>query len=594
MASSSSSSRGGGGGLNLRSAGMEYMNKILDAISGMKALILDEDTTGLVSMVMTQSEILARDVFLTERLGADHERMVHLKAVAFVRPTRSNIQKLAAEFKDPRFGEYHLFFSNFLPGDLLQKLAEADQHEVVTQVHEFYFDYFVINRDLFTLNLNSSLQLSRPRSRWSRAEEVMFQRASSGLLSVLLSLKRKPEIRYAKGSSLATSFAKEIRAQIERQRDAFHFRQGQGCTLIIMDRRDDPVTPLLTQWTYQAMVHELLGMHNNRVDMSHTPGAKSSNRKELQDIVLTETDEFFAAHMRDNFGDLGVAVKELLQKYQKQFNTNKSIQTIEDMQTFVESYPEFKKFATNVSIHVAVMSELARLVDEHKLLDMSALEQELACASDHTNHLSELRERLQPGSSVSKIDAVRLSLLYALRYENHSSNQIRSIKSALRTKGVLDTDIALIDAMIGYAGSSQRGGDLFGDKTYGMLSKSIRSGVRAIKGVSNVYTQHNPLLCEVLDALQKGRLKESSYPIAMAGGAGKTREVVVFMLGGTTFEEAAAVAEFNKSNNAGIRVLLGGTSVQNSKSFLGELARLGAANRGGGGRFGGADALSLV
>ncbi len=29
--------------------------------------------------------------------------------------------------------------------------------------------------------------------------------------------------------------------------------------LLILDRSDDPLTPLLNQWTYQAMVHELLG-----------------------------------------------------------------------------------------------------------------------------------------------------------------------------------------------------------------------------------------------------------------------------------------------------------------------------------------------
>ena len=32
-----------------------------------------------------------------------------------------------------------------------------------------------------------------------------------------------------------------------------------------MDRRNDPVTPLLGQWTYQAMVHELIGVENGRV-----------------------------------------------------------------------------------------------------------------------------------------------------------------------------------------------------------------------------------------------------------------------------------------------------------------------------------------
>ncbi len=40
------------------------------------------------------------------------------------------------------------------------------------------------------------------------------------------------------------------------------------CLLLLLDRRHDPVTPLLSQWTYQAMVHQLIGIHHNRVDMS--------------------------------------------------------------------------------------------------------------------------------------------------------------------------------------------------------------------------------------------------------------------------------------------------------------------------------------
>lgn len=43
---------------------------------------------------------------------------------------------------------------------------------------------------------------------------------------------------------------------------------------LILDRREDPATPLLSQWTYQAMVHELLGMENNMVDLSHVKGVR--------------------------------------------------------------------------------------------------------------------------------------------------------------------------------------------------------------------------------------------------------------------------------------------------------------------------------
>lgn len=38
--------------------------------------------------------------------------------------------------------------------------------------------------------------------------------------------------------------------------------------MIITDRREDPVTPLLNQWTYQALLHELIGSINNRVDLA--------------------------------------------------------------------------------------------------------------------------------------------------------------------------------------------------------------------------------------------------------------------------------------------------------------------------------------
>jgi len=50
--------------------------------------------------------------------------------------------------------------------------------------------------------------------------------------------------------------------------------------------------------------------------------------------------------------------------------------------------------------------------------------------------------------------------------------------------------------------------------------------------------------------------------------------VVVFIVGGTTYEEAKAVADLNAAAernegwSAGMRLVLGGTSVQSSSSFL--------------------------
>lgn len=96
---------------------------------GMKVLLLDSVTTQVVAMVYSQSQILEKEVYLVERVDADHEAMQHLKAVYFIRPTRENIQTLCAEIARPRFAEYHVFFCNICPPDLLSQLAAADEHE---------------------------------------------------------------------------------------------------------------------------------------------------------------------------------------------------------------------------------------------------------------------------------------------------------------------------------------------------------------------------------------------------------------------------------------------------------------------------------
>jgi hypothetical protein len=64
-----------------------------------------------------------------------------------------------------------------------------------------------------------------------------------------------------------------------------------------------------------------------------------------------------------------------------------SIESIADMKRFVEDYPEFRKLSGNVSKHVTLVSELSRRVGEDNLLDVSELEQSLACNENHSSDL---------------------------------------------------------------------------------------------------------------------------------------------------------------------------------------------------------------
>lgn len=555
-------------------AARHYIEKIVSdqSISGMKALLLDRTTTKIVSMVYTQTQILDQEVYLVEQLGKEHESMGHLKAAVYIQPTDANIDLLIKECRKPQFSEYHVFFTNVVSKDKLQRLARADEFEVVKQVQEYYGDFMAVNEDIFHLGLTNSIQLSAD-SLSADAKRCLDQHVR-GLLSVFLSLKRRPsQIRYQGTSELARQVASEVVSTMKGD-DIYEFRRAPsepsytGTMLLILDRRDDPVTPLLTQWTYQAMVHECLGLFYNRVKMGDAPSVRG--QKDMQEIVLSVTsDPFFAAHRNDNFGDLGMAIKEMLSDYQKSQKLNENIQSVEDMQNFMVRYPEIRSQSVMVTKHVALMSELARRVDECQLLDISQLEQEIACSSDRSGHRRQTMEKLN-NPRVQLEDKVRLVLLYLLRYEN--SDDASNMRRALEEQGANYNQLKLLDSVLAYAGESKRASGLFSGG--GLMSQLGRQLKSSISGVENVYTQHIPLLAHTIDSASKGKLKDATYPLIHGTSGGpRPSELVIFVVGGTTMEEVSKVSELNNTlSSQNMRIILGGSNVHNSTSFLKEIA----------------------
>lgn len=593
-------------GLDCRAAIANYTDRIVSSVSGMKTILFDDDTKMVVSMVYTQSQILEKSVFLTASLvpsaqkkeekerTAPREKMPHLKCIVLCRANLTNVEAIVEELRNPYYGEYHLFFCNTLQPDMLSKIAQEDRSQLVKQVQEYYCDFLAVNSDLFEFGMQGYLKLSR--SGWTLYEDEMFRRSVRQMMAVLLSLRQKPTVRYQGSSDLAKRFSMELKHTMEQSenRQLFEFgnqappSNSSGETLLlILDRRDDPLTPLLSQWTYQAMVHELLGegLKYNVVDL----GPDFKGDKDLKLLTLSQgADEFYAANMFRDYGALADNTKKILDKYKDRFATTRNIQSVEDMTKFVEDFPEFKKLANNASKHVAVVGELSREIEELHLMDLSMLEQDMATTLDHASHLERVKNKIED-PDVTNREKLRLALLYVLKYETHGGNRAGEIKQLLRRH---DINEQMLDYILNYAGAARRAGDLFGAgpgfETFAQSMvnmfprKTGSSGAFAFENV-NQYMRHKPVLAKTLEEARTGRLSESKFPTTSGSGGGAgyappARETIVLMLGGTTFEEAALVNTFNTSPaiaGSGFKVLLGGTCIHNSKSFVYELNEFG-------------------
>uniref|UniRef100_A0A3B4T6Y3 Vacuolar protein sorting-associated protein 45 n=1 Tax=Seriola dumerili TaxID=41447 RepID=A0A3B4T6Y3_SERDU len=524
--------------MNVTLAVKQYISKMVESSGpGMKVLLMDRETTSIVSVVYTQSEILQKEVYLFERIDSQNrDSMKHLKAICFLRPTKENVEHLIQELRRPKYSVYFIYFSNVISKSEIKALAEADEQEVVAEV--------------------------QGRS-W---EPSMLSRCTQGLTSVLLALKKCPMIRYQLSSDMSKRLAESVKQIITKEYELFDFRKTEvPPLLLILDRSDDAITPLLNQWTYQAMVHELLGLNNNRIDLSRVPGIN----KDLREVVLSaENDEFYANNLYLNFGEIGTNIKNLMEDFQrKRPKGQQRLESISDMKAFVDNYPQFKKMSGTVSKHVTVVGELSRLVSERQLMEVSEVEQELACQNDHSNAQQSVRRLLQ-NPRLSELDAVRLVMLYALRYERHSSSILPSLMDELSRRGVSERHRRMVQSVVEYGGKRVRGSDLITPTDAVAITKQFFKG---LKGVENVYTQHQPLLHDTLDQLIKGRLKDSQFPYLGASSLrDRPQDIIVFVIGGATYEEALTVYNLNRST-PGVRIVLGGSSIHNTKSFLEEV-----------------------
>lgn len=561
--------------LNCYKATHDYIERMVTSVDGMKALVLDKETTSIVGLVYTQSDLISKDVFLVEcvnvladamieerneemqmrsqlrkgaimkgAVGVNEQSMQHLTAIAFLQPNAVTLDKLEVLLKSPRYKDYHIFFSNILPGGFLEALADKDPFQRIKSVHEYYADYFSVAPSLFHFNADSAnaIKAIQENTQFSSKASWSYDRDFQGLLSVMLSLKRRPDIRYMAGSDLCKRLGMDLVHTMNEEQDLFTFNHaaaGDGPTLLLLlDRKDDVVTPLLSQWTYQAMVHELLGITMNRIHLSskHAPkvdpskitkaGPKSPEEKSadaLRDVVLSsEQDAFFHDSMFVNFGELGIRVKRLVADFQQATKTQIKLESIDDMQRFVDNYPQFALQSGTVSRHVSVMGEISKVVNARKLLVVSAVEQELVCGTEHNEGYEKLL-KLCEDPTIMFLDKLRATMLYALRYDNQP-NHLPILKGHLRAhariSGYSETVLEFIDKALTMSCAHTRTWPLFSDSD-GTAASSLKSVVKSIatnvKGIDNIYTQHKGIIVDILSHAMNGELKTVQFPFAESG-----------------------------------------------------------------------------
>jgi hypothetical protein len=170
-----------------------------DTANPWKVLIYDKHTRGIISPLLSVSQLRALGVTLHLLLHSDRESIPDVPAVYFVRPTQENLAIIARDCSKHLYQRSHLHFSTRMERPVMEEFARLVVNtgglDSIASVHDQFVEFACLENRLFTLNVDDSYVLYNDPGATESDMEMAMNGIAGGLFSVVATLGSVPVIR---------------------------------------------------------------------------------------------------------------------------------------------------------------------------------------------------------------------------------------------------------------------------------------------------------------------------------------------------------------------------------------------------------------
>ncbi|KAH1267458.1 SNARE-interacting protein KEULE [Glycine max] len=352
-----------------------------DSKSTLKVLIMDKLTVKIMSHLCKMTDINGEGVSLGEDLYKQRQPLPTWDAIYFIQPTREKA---------------FVFFSSAISKELVMDIKK--DMEVLTRLgalREMNLEYFPIDSQGFITNNERALEELFGDEENNHKGVTCLNVMAKRIATVFASLREFPSVRFRAAKSLdattMTTFQDLIPTKlaagiwdclVKYKKSIPNFPQTETCELLILDRSIDQIAPVIHEWTYDAMCHDLLNMEGNKY-VHEVPG-KSGGPAERKEVLLEDHDpvwlELRHAHIADASERLHEKMTNFISKNkaaQIQHGSNSSEMSTRDIQTIVQALPQYSEQIDKLSLHVEIAGKINRIIRESGLRELGQLEQDL-------------------------------------------------------------------------------------------------------------------------------------------------------------------------------------------------------------------------
>ena len=197
----------------------------------------------------------------------------------------------------------------------------------------------------------------------------------------------------------------------------------------------DLVSPLVHEFTYQAMAHDLLPIKEGDKLTFHMKINEGTPLEEEKDMELTDKDKVWVEnrhrHMKDTIDKLMNDFQTFIQQNPNFTDQNQDTTSLNAIKDMLAGLPQFQEMKEAYSLHLTMAQESMNLFQRNKLPDIASVEQTLATGLDEDfkkpKNILDQVVRLLDDPAVTPSDRLRLIAVYVLYRNGLISDDIKRL-----------------------------------------------------------------------------------------------------------------------------------------------------------------------
>ncbi|KAF8079084.1 Sec1-like protein [Lyophyllum atratum] len=435
----------------LKEIGRKALIDALNSVNGAKTLVLDASLAGPLGLITEVSLLKHHGVDKMFWLEPGSLSSTTASIVYLCRPMIKYVKIIAAHIKQhAKESRKHTYTLLLVPriSTLVTQILEEEGVLGDVTISSYNLQFIPLADDVISLEHDNAF-----KSLWAYGDESVIFDSAQALTTFQKLYGLFPRI-VGKGDGaarLATLLARETpKSSNSSSPDTLLTPSEKIDSLIVVDRRVDMITPLLTQLTYEGLIDELIGIKNSHVELPASllsppapPAAKAADpststptsnppipslKKDAKKKhhLTTATDPLYEELRDVNFSSVGRKLNKVARRLDEDYRTNLQSKTVAQLRDFVGKLGGLQTEHQSLRLHTGLSELLVPLTRTEQFNKSLEIQQNLLASYEVSAQITAVEDMIAQGSDMQVV--LRLLCLASITSGGIKAKTLETIK----------------------------------------------------------------------------------------------------------------------------------------------------------------------